>query len=84
MEEVPSIYFSDRIRCTLDYPEDYEFFSKVFEHFDCSDNDVGLDRIVEYLNDHPEIPEINIGRHQEFLSNQKLHTHLKLKENVNR
>ena len=82
LEEVDSVYFSDDIRCTLDYPEDYEFFLRVFEHFDCRNNDVGLDKIAEWLYDNPEVARINIGRQQEFLDNQKRKTHLELKKEL--
>lgn len=79
LENVPKVYFNDKIRATLDYPEDFEFFTKVFEHFQCPENDVGLDEIVEYLVLHPELTAINIGRQQDFLANQKARTHLDLK-----
>lgn len=79
LQDVDDIYIDPGIRATLDYPEDYAFFLKVFEHFDCRDNDVGLDEIVRYLHEHPEVAEINIGRQQEFLDNQKRKTHLELK-----
>lgn len=79
LEDVEDIYFSDKIRMTLDYPEDYEFFTKVFEYFKCEKNDIPLRDIVMFLNDHEEIPMINIKRQQEFLENQKKHTKLVLK-----
>lgn len=81
LENVEKIYFSDDIRSTLDYPEDFEFFTKVFEHFNCVNNDVGLEDIVDYLRENPQIAKINISRQQEFLDNQKAKTHLLLKEN---
>lgn len=80
LEEVEGTYFSDEYRLTLDYPEDFEFFTKVFEYFNCVKNDVPLREIVSYLKEHPEIPQINIGRQQEFLENQKKKTKLVLKE----
>lgn len=80
LEQVESIYFSKDIRMTLDYPEDFEFFTKVFEYFGCVNNDVPLKVIVAYLKEHPEISQINIGRQQEFLDNQKRRTKLVLKE----
>ncbi|MBR3723606.1 MAG: hypothetical protein IKN12_12735 [Selenomonadaceae bacterium] len=83
LKNVPEIYFDDKIRATLDYPEDFEFFTKVFEHFNCTVNNVPLEEIVLYLRNNPEIAMINIGRQQEFLDNQKRKTHLELKENVN-
>ncbi len=84
LEGVDDIYFSDEYRLTLDYPEDFEFFTKVFEHFNCVYNDVPLKDIVYYFREHPEIPRINIGRQQEFLDNQKKKTKLVLKENLQR
>lgn len=79
LENVDPVYFSDEIRMTLDYPEDFEFFTRIFEHFNCEENDVPLDKIVAYLNEHPEIPQINIHRQQEFLENQRKRTHLTLR-----
>ena len=82
LEGVEAIYLNDNIRCTLDYPEDYLFFQKVFEHFDCVDNDVGLDEIVKFLIENPEVAKINIGRQKDFLANQRAKTHLDLKQNL--
>ena len=48
LEDVPPVYFSDEIRSTLDYPEDFEFFRTIFEHFGCVDNDINLADIVHY------------------------------------
>lgn len=79
LENVEDIYFSNEYRLTLDYPEDLEFFTKVFEHFNCIGNDVPLKEIVAYLREHPEIPKINTGRQKEFLDNQKKKTKLVLK-----
>lgn len=82
LEDVEDIYFSDEYRLTLDYPEDFEFFTKVFEHFQCVNNDVPLKEIIAYFREHPEIPKINIGRQQEFLDNQKKKTKLVLKTDL--
>lgn len=82
LENVDDVYFSDEYRLTLDYPEDFEFFTRVFEHFQCINNDVPLREIVTYFKEHPEIPQINIGRQQEFLDNQKKKTKLVLKSNL--
>lgn len=79
LENVEDIYFSDKYRLTLDYPEDFDFFTKVFEHFNCVNNDVPLKEIIAYFEEHPEIPQINIGRQQEFLDNQRKKTKLVLK-----
>lgn len=79
LEDIEDIYFSDKYRLTLDYPEDFEFFTKVFEHFNCVNNDVPLKELVYYFREHPEIPRINIGRQQEFLNNQIKKTKLVLR-----
>lgn len=80
LENIPKSYFNNKIRATLDYPEDYKFFLKVFDHFKCENNDIGIDKIAAYLDKHPEITSINIARQQDFLSNQKAKTHLELKK----
>lgn len=82
LENVDDVYFSDEYRLTLDYPEDFEFFTRVFEYFQCVNNDVPLREIVDYFKGHPEIPQINIGRQQEFLDNQKKKTKLVLKNDL--
>lgn len=82
LENVDEIFINKNYRLTLDYPEDYDMFVKTFEHFDCINNDVPLRTIVKYFEEHPEVPKINIGRQQEFLDNQKAHTHLELKGNM--
>ncbi len=82
LKNVDSIYFNDSYRLTLDYPEDFELFTKVFEHFDCKNNDIPLIDIIGYFKEHPEIPMINIARQQEFIDNQKKRTHLELKTNL--
>lgn len=82
LENVEDVYFSDEYRLTLDYPEDFAFFTTVFEHFQCVKNDVPLREIVAYFREHPEIPKMNIGRQQEFLDNQKKKTKLVLKADL--
>lgn len=82
LENIPERYFNHNVRATLDYPEDYKFFLKVFDHFKCENNDVGIDKISAYLAQHPEITSINIARQQDFLSNQKAKTHLELKKDI--
>jgi spore coat polysaccharide biosynthesis protein SpsF len=75
-------FFSDSIRLTLDYPEDFDFFSKIFEHFNCLNNDVPLREVVGFLNDHPEIVSINTARQKDYLENQKKKTKLIIKKSV--
>lgn len=79
LENIDDVYINPDYRMTLDYPEDFAFFSRVFEHFNCINNDVPLRQIVQYLRKHPEIAAINIDRQQEFLENQRKRTKLILK-----
>lgn len=75
------IYWNGKIRLTLDYPEDYEFFKRVFEELNMTRNTTPLRVILELLEEKPEIPAINFFRQQEFLDNQKKKTHLEIKQN---
>lgn len=75
-----NIFFNDKIRLTLDYPEDFEFFNKIFEHFQCANNDVPLRTIIDFLDKHPEISDINYSRQKDYLENQKRKTKLIMKQ----
>jgi len=46
-------------RMTLDYPEDYEFFKKVFSYLEKGGDFFSLKTILHLLEEHPEIMEIN-------------------------
>ncbi len=56
----PVGYFGDH-RWTVDEPEDFELVSKIYEHFveELHTEDFGYKDILDYLNSHPEIKEIN-------------------------
>lgn len=69
------------IRLTLDYPDDLEFFERVFDELDTNTNDVSLRQILGLLNQKPEIAKINFFRQQEFADNQKIKAQLVLKDN---
>lgn len=47
------------IRMTLDYPEDFEFFKAVFQHLYKPGKVFGLRDIVRFLEQHPEIVQLN-------------------------
>lgn len=74
------VFYSDDIRLTLDYPEDFEFFSRIFEHFNAVNNDVSLREIVKFLNENTDLIRINSFRQQDFLINQKKKTKLVIKK----
>ena len=56
----------------------------IFCEFDTAEYKVrkcieAMDEIDQYVKEHPEVPQINIGRQQEFLDNQKSKTKLVIK-----
>ncbi len=76
------VFFNDRIRLTLDYPEDLDFFRAVFDKMRITANTVPLRKIISMLNVNTDISGINISRQDEFLANQRLKTSLVLKGNT--
>jgi spore coat polysaccharide biosynthesis protein SpsF len=68
-------------RMTLDYPEDFEFFTAVIEGLirDGS-QDLGLGEAVALIEKVPEFLAINAHRSEAWASNQRAKTRLKLKE----
>lgn len=47
------------LRMTLDYPEDFDFFKAIFNALYEKDKVFSLTQILKFLDDHPEITEIN-------------------------
>ncbi len=46
-------------RLTLDYPEDFKFFQALYDHFGRDTYKLTTDEIVDYLDHHPEVVNIN-------------------------
>ncbi|MES2059975.1 MAG: hypothetical protein V4438_03015 [Patescibacteria group bacterium] len=76
---VPEIFKGHKARLTLDYPEDLEFFRAVFQEMKMEKNIAPLRDILEFLNSHPEIMDINLFRQGDFVANQKKAEKLELK-----
>ncbi len=74
-------YYSNTVRMTLDYIEDFNFFARVFDEFNTDTNTIPLLDIMALLEKKPEIAAINYFRQQEFLDNQKRKTKIVLKSN---
>jgi len=74
-----SLLFDTITRLTLDYPEDFDFFSKVFLNLNIVDNELSLKKIMDYLKKNPDIVQINAFLQDEFIKNQRKKTKLKLK-----
>lgn len=74
--DVPPEYIRRNYRLTLDYPEDFEFFQKVFEHFGENTHKTPMSDIISYLDENPDVVEIN--QHCEKLYRQRIESQDKL------
>ncbi|MFC1869953.1 cytidylyltransferase domain-containing protein [Chloroflexota bacterium] len=52
-------YIRPDYRLTLDYPEDFEFFQKIFEHFGENTCKASTLDIIKYLDENQKVVEIN-------------------------
>ena len=57
--EIPENLRRPDYRLTLDYPEDYEFFKMVYAHFGNDTYRTGSYELIDYLDGHPEIIQVN-------------------------
>ena len=77
LENVPSTYFRDDVRMTLDYEEDFVFFKTVIgslsQDFDTRD-------VLSFLNKNPKVVEINYFLQDAWEHNQQMKTTLELND----
>ncbi len=64
-------FFDKKIRLTLDYQEDLDFFKKIFEEFNTNVNNISLEKIVKLISQKPELARINWFRQEDYSKNQK-------------
>ena len=67
------------IRMTLDYPEDFEFFTAVFDSLYVPGKVFTLKEIMRLLKDKPQIKDINKDMQEAYIENLKRHTKIKFK-----
>lgn len=79
LKGVDEIYQRPDIRMTLDYPDDLLFFKDVIENLGKVKFDFNLRDIVEYLDENPDVIQINQYLKDEWAANQKKKTTLVLK-----
>jgi len=77
LENVPPVLQRPEIRMTLDYPDDLTFFDNIYSNF--KDTSFTLRDVIKYLDDNPEVVEINKHCQEKYLANQKLMTKVVLK-----
>ena len=58
---------NDSVRFTLDYKEDLEFFTRLYDGVDILSSGK---EILEYIDSHKELKNINFHRQKEYLENQ--------------
>ncbi|MGZ3652310.1 MAG: cytidylyltransferase domain-containing protein [Bdellovibrionota bacterium] len=81
LQGVEAYYRRPEVRATLDYPEDFEFFRNIIEHFTAKGKNAYTMRdILHYLDEKPEVIQINQHLQEKFLANQKAKTKVVLKE----
>ena len=74
--DVPPEYIRPDYRLTLDYPEDFEFFKKIFEHFGKNTYKISMRAIIKYLDENPQVVAIN--KHCEELYKKRIESQTKL------
>ena len=70
IQNVPKLFHKEKIRMTLDYPEDFLFFETVINHFNGSD--LNLNDIKNYLNENPDVVDINYFLEKSWKENQEM------------
>ena len=79
LKNIDVFYKRPEIRMTLDYPEDFKFFTTVINHFSRNKKYFNLRAIISYLDKHPEVIRINQHLQEIFLANQRKKTKLIIK-----
>ena len=74
--DIPPEHTRPDYRLTLDYPEDFEFFKEVFEHFGENTYKTSMADIIRFLDENPQVVEIN--RHREELYRERWESQNKL------
>ena len=74
--DIPPEYIRPDYRLTLDYPEDFNFFQKIFEHFGENTYKTSMPDIIKYLDEYPQVVEIN--RHCQELYRKRWESQNKL------
>jgi len=72
LQNVPVVLQRPEIRMTMDYRDDLEFFRRVYGYF--GDRDFKLEDVIKYLDENPEVREINNHCQEKYLTNQRILT----------
>ena len=78
INNIPEKYIKRKVRMTLDYKEDFQFFKTVIEGV--LPNELTLDNINNFLYNNPSIANINYFLDEEWKSNQEKIKNFKVKQ----
>jgi|TARA_B110000483_G_C18128223_1_gene516550 spore coat polysaccharide biosynthesis protein SpsF len=80
LNDVNRSFFREDIRLTLDYPEDDLFFKKLVSKLKSKNEEITTKKIINIVNQNPNILKINNHRIIEWKKNQLKNTNLILKK----
>ena len=76
LENVPTEYKRTDIRMTLDYEDDFKFFKNIFKNLKL---DFNLKDVVYYIDNNPDVKDINYYLEEKWKENQNKKIEVKLK-----
>lgn len=76
---IPKELIRDNFRLTLDYPDDFEFFKLVYQHFTEKTYTMSIREIIKFLDENPKIVEINSHLKQSYQKRWENQSQIKLK-----
>lgn len=76
---IPSHLIRDNFRLTLDYPEDFEFFKSIYAHFGSETYKTSINDIILYLDENPNVVEINSFLKQSYQKRWDSQSQIKVK-----
>lgn len=80
LKDVPKEFYRNDIRMTLDYKEDLEFFNTILKKSENTKDDyLSLYKILNILDNNPNIKDINFFRQEQWKRNQENNTRLIVK-----
>tara|TARA_R100001377_G_scaffold84644_2_gene68660 strand:- start:182 stop:895 length:714 start_codon:yes stop_codon:yes gene_type:complete len=68
LSDIPEIYKKKNIRMTLDYEEDFKFFSEIINKIKL---DFNIKDVLYYIDRNPYVVDINYEREQDWKNNQE-------------
>jgi spore coat polysaccharide biosynthesis protein SpsF len=71
LDEPNSAFARPDIRMTLDYPEDYDFFTTVADDLAADGKDTSFENVMDFLAAHPHVIAINAGVQEAYKAHLK-------------